>query len=324
MSDASGQVIAETKYKAWGEVRQATGTSPTNYTYTGQYSYTADFGLMYYNARWYDPALGRFAQADSIVPGGVQGLDRYAYVNNSPLNYVDPSGHFTCSNNRDSDDYCPGQSSKGNVSLSKKAQDLVDFADSIGMTPEEVIGIGLGHEMFYETTDEQATHMEAFRNGFLRYVNENCYGNQTYNCMLNYFAGSYESVYNQFLTKESGYTERTSFWGNRDEYLRIQYINNQQQSNLGGGNQATVKSGIEFMGSFMNTISSFSYDPDLALNSGVVDAQALNVALGGYPTSEMGFLIIKSANCSNGAAAYSLIYNLWGEKKLDAAGLKAC
>ncbi len=48
---------------------------------------------MYYNARWYDPALGRFAQADTIVPGGVQGLDRYAYVNNSPMNYTDPSGH---------------------------------------------------------------------------------------------------------------------------------------------------------------------------------------------------------------------------------------
>jgi hypothetical protein len=48
---------------------------------------------MYYNARMYDPALGRFAQADTIVPAGVQGLDRYAYVNNSPLNFVDPSGH---------------------------------------------------------------------------------------------------------------------------------------------------------------------------------------------------------------------------------------
>jgi hypothetical protein len=36
------------------------------------------------------------AQADTIVPGGVQGLDRYAYVNNSPLNYVDPTGHVAC------------------------------------------------------------------------------------------------------------------------------------------------------------------------------------------------------------------------------------
>ena len=56
---------------------------------------------MYYNARWprsvpergYDPALGRFAQADTIVPGGVQGYDRYAYTNNNPIRYIDPSGH---------------------------------------------------------------------------------------------------------------------------------------------------------------------------------------------------------------------------------------
>ncbi len=48
---------------------------------------------MYYNARWYDPALGRFAQADTIVPAGVQGYDRYAYVNNNPVRYTDPSGH---------------------------------------------------------------------------------------------------------------------------------------------------------------------------------------------------------------------------------------
>jgi len=49
----------------------------------------SSFGLYYYNARWYDPQLGRFAQADTIVPGGAQGLDRYAYVNNNPLKYND-------------------------------------------------------------------------------------------------------------------------------------------------------------------------------------------------------------------------------------------
>ena len=52
------------------------------------------FGLMYYNARWYDPYLNRFAQADTIVPGGVQGLDRYAAMDNNPVKYSDPSGHF--------------------------------------------------------------------------------------------------------------------------------------------------------------------------------------------------------------------------------------
>jgi hypothetical protein len=48
---------------------------------------------MFYNARWYDSTTGRFAQADSIVPAGVQGYDRCAYVNNSPVNFTDPSGH---------------------------------------------------------------------------------------------------------------------------------------------------------------------------------------------------------------------------------------
>jgi RHS repeat-associated protein len=92
-TDANGQVVSEMRYKAWGEVRYASGDMPTSYQFNGQYSYEADFGLYFYNARWIDVSLGRFAQADSIVPGGIQGLDRYAYVNNSPINYTDPSGH---------------------------------------------------------------------------------------------------------------------------------------------------------------------------------------------------------------------------------------
>jgi len=94
VTDSNGAVISEVKYKAWGEVRYASGTTLTNYTYTGQYSYVSDFGLMFYNARWYDPSLGRFAQADTIVPSGVQGLDRYAYGLNNPSRYTDPSGHI--------------------------------------------------------------------------------------------------------------------------------------------------------------------------------------------------------------------------------------
>ncbi|MCI0554935.1 MAG: RHS repeat-associated core domain-containing protein, partial [Anaerolineae bacterium] len=92
-TDANGNVISEMRYKAWGETRYASGTTPTKYTYTGQYSYVSDFGLHFYNARWYDSSLSRFAQADTIVVEGIQGLDRYAYANNSPVRYIDPSGH---------------------------------------------------------------------------------------------------------------------------------------------------------------------------------------------------------------------------------------
>jgi len=45
--------------------------------------------------RWYDPALGRWLQADSIVPepGNPQALNRYSYVYNNPLRYTDPTEH---------------------------------------------------------------------------------------------------------------------------------------------------------------------------------------------------------------------------------------
>jgi hypothetical protein len=45
--------------------------------------------------RWYDAWLGRFVQPDSLVPepGNPQALNRYAWVLNNPLKFVDPSGH---------------------------------------------------------------------------------------------------------------------------------------------------------------------------------------------------------------------------------------
>ncbi|PWH13850.1 MAG: hypothetical protein DDG60_09040, partial [Anaerolineae bacterium] len=109
-TDAAGAKTSEMRYNPWGEIRYAwtasLSTTPayqlTRYTYTGQYSYLDDpttagvtegFGLMFYNARWYDPALARFAQADSIIPlesQGVQAWDRYAGMNNNPVRYSDP------------------------------------------------------------------------------------------------------------------------------------------------------------------------------------------------------------------------------------------
>jgi len=45
--------------------------------------------------RWYDAQLGRWISADTIVPSfaNPQSLNRYSYVYNNPLKYIDPSGH---------------------------------------------------------------------------------------------------------------------------------------------------------------------------------------------------------------------------------------
>jgi len=93
-SVTSGATTSMQVYYPFGGVRASTGTLPTDYTFTGQKVDASD-GLMYYGARYYDAALGRFIQADTIVPsaGNPQSLNRYAYVLNNPLRFTDPSGH---------------------------------------------------------------------------------------------------------------------------------------------------------------------------------------------------------------------------------------
>ncbi len=58
---------------------------------------TNNLGLIYMNARYYMPEIGRFVSPDTIVPepGNPQSYNRYAYSLNNPINYTDPSGHCT-------------------------------------------------------------------------------------------------------------------------------------------------------------------------------------------------------------------------------------
>ena len=88
-ANSSGSKYAELRYKAWGEMRYTYGTTPTAYKFTGQ-RLDESTGLYYYGARYYDAALGRFVQADTIVPepGNPQALNRYAYMLNNPLRHL--------------------------------------------------------------------------------------------------------------------------------------------------------------------------------------------------------------------------------------------
>ena len=93
-SVTSGAVSSTQVYYPYGSVRAMTGSAPTDYGFTGQRLDSFSV-LMYYGARYYDPAMGRFTQPDGDVPNPAdpQGLNRYAYSKNNPLRYKDPSGH---------------------------------------------------------------------------------------------------------------------------------------------------------------------------------------------------------------------------------------
>ena len=66
--------------------------------YTGGI-YDGATGLYYLNARYYDPENGRFLTEDTYRGelNEPDTLHLYAYCNNNPINYVDPSGHFVFS-----------------------------------------------------------------------------------------------------------------------------------------------------------------------------------------------------------------------------------
>ncbi len=93
-ADGSGTV--RQFYYPFGGIRNPGGAPVinTDVGFTGQRLDTST-GLMFYQARYYDPLTARFISADTIVPdpGNPQDFNRYTYVRNNPLGYTDPSGN---------------------------------------------------------------------------------------------------------------------------------------------------------------------------------------------------------------------------------------
>lgn len=74
-SAIDGTLVETQEFTPWGEVRAGKGLiASTELNYTGQRK-DAVTGLLFYNARYYDPALARFVSADSIVPGRIEGRE---------------------------------------------------------------------------------------------------------------------------------------------------------------------------------------------------------------------------------------------------------
>ena len=92
--DSSFAAVDGMRYKPYGEDRDTGSSLNTDRKFTGQTEDEAA-GLYWYASRAYDPTIGRFVSPDSIVPDpeNPQSLNRYSYVYNNPLGYVDPSGN---------------------------------------------------------------------------------------------------------------------------------------------------------------------------------------------------------------------------------------
>jgi RHS repeat-associated protein len=97
--NSGGGMVAVELYWPYGESEYSWGTMPTTYNFTGQ-RLDSVTGLLYFNARYYDPLSGRFVRADT-VQNNASGMDPYAYVGDSPMGKTDPSGHYIADDNGD-------------------------------------------------------------------------------------------------------------------------------------------------------------------------------------------------------------------------------
>ena len=96
VTDQDGNVIqGATRYYAYGREQTPGHLAglPTDYTFTGQRQ--DNTGLIYMNARYYDPEVGQFISPDTEIsdPLNLFDYNRYMFVHGNPLKYTDPSGH---------------------------------------------------------------------------------------------------------------------------------------------------------------------------------------------------------------------------------------
>jgi len=102
VADATGNIVARYTYDAWGvctitQDTTACGIAAVNpYRYRGYY-YDAETGLYLTGTRYYDPEIGRFISADSVI-SGLENMachnsgNLFSYCMNNAVNYKDSTG----------------------------------------------------------------------------------------------------------------------------------------------------------------------------------------------------------------------------------------
>jgi len=89
VSNSAGALANTYTFDSYGKLTASTGTITNPFQYTAR-EFDAETGTYEYRARYYDPSTGRFLSEDPLKFGS--GVNFYAYVGNSPINLLDPSG----------------------------------------------------------------------------------------------------------------------------------------------------------------------------------------------------------------------------------------
>lgn len=132
ITDVAGAVLERYAHGPYGEVATLSGL-PVRYT--GR-RLENESELYYYRARFYSPILGRFLSPDPS--GYAASPNLYVYVNNDPINNVDPTGHQTV------DFGIGGNVVGGFVSIPFGIGIVADVHGNVGLYAYGGVGVGTG------------------------------------------------------------------------------------------------------------------------------------------------------------------------------------
>jgi RHS repeat-associated protein len=95
MADENGSITLLREYDPYGNVLGSEGEAETMYGYDAEQT-DFSFNLINLRSRLYDPASGRFLSRDSWQGDYYrpQSLNRWCFVEEDPINYIDPSGYI--------------------------------------------------------------------------------------------------------------------------------------------------------------------------------------------------------------------------------------
>ncbi len=101
--NTAGQTVVSYEYDPWGNILSTSGSMAATlgadnpFRYRGYY-YDNGSGFYYLQSRYYDPATGRFLNADDTAyigaSGTILGYSLFAYCENNPVSYMDSTGNW--------------------------------------------------------------------------------------------------------------------------------------------------------------------------------------------------------------------------------------
>ncbi|MEJ8548093.1 RHS repeat-associated core domain-containing protein [Brevibacillus borstelensis] len=138
--EENGEELNRYEYDTWGNLTAKTEGMSNPFTYSGEI-FDGETGFSYLRARYYDPTVGRFISEDTYK-GQVDNplsLNRYAYVSNNPLRYVDPSGHRQLEFSDGGYERINSAGLKFEDAALYWAKKTVEWADATGAVPYDVV-----------------------------------------------------------------------------------------------------------------------------------------------------------------------------------------